>query len=464
MNLKNIFRELNTSRAYILLIGLVVYYQFSIAFVHESLLHLTPGRLDSLESFPFHVRSDAIESFTVYITLFLCAIIFYEFYNLDKGNISQSKYNLRIQILAIVVFSPMLSYLILQILWLFQTDDSWDFDIEFMGAIGGWELTNYWPFSSDTIDTATRWEFYHIGLFSSVRVVIASIVLSTLLGIVIGVLRLSRNKLLSNLARVYVDLFRNLPLIVQLTLILVWFATTLDPFREIQDNNFLNWFFWSNGGFFFPKVVISNMFLFLVSLGTFLLFRIYTRFSERIFTDKEDTEETNLKVGNMEDLKNTFKFLIFRPFYFLDKRLETLTPDILFSLSILSVTFGIFRILEWNYSFTFSGILVREPFSLFVFGLILLFYSSKMVSALELEGLNTFTEDSRPEAIRRRLQLSGVVILSMVIFLYLSISVTQPNLIIEEDGKELPWGKWKFEEGTYEEVNVVFLNLMFCQK
>lgn len=460
MNIDNIFRELNTSRFYILLLGLAVYYQFSTTFVYEALLHLTPGRLDSLESSPFHIRSDAIESFTVYITLFLCAIIFYEFYNLDKGHISQSKYNLRIQILAIVVFSPMLSYLILQILWLFQTDDSWDFDIEFMAAIGGWELTNFWPFSSDTIDKATRWEFYHIGLFSSIRVVIASIVLSTLLGIVIGVSRLSRNKLLSNLARIYVDLFRNLPLIVQLTLILVLFATTLDPFREIQDNNFLNWFFWTNGGFFFPKIVISNMFLFLASLGTLLLFRIYTRFSERIFTHKEDTEETNLNVSNIEDLKNTLKFLIFRPFYFLERRLEPLIPDLLFSISILSFTFGLFRILEWNYSFTFSGILAQEPFSLFVFGIVLLFYSSKMVAALELEGLNTFTEDSRPEAIRRRLQLSSIVILSTIILLYLSISVTQPNLITEEDGKALPWGKWKFEEGTYEEVNVVFLNLM----
>ena len=47
-----------------------------------------------------------------------------------------------------------------------------------------------------------------------------------------------------------------------------------------------------------------------------------------------------------------------------------------------------------------------------------------------------------------------------MIFLYRSIAVTQPNLITEKDGEELSWGKWKFEDNTYEKVSSVFINLM----
>ena len=47
-----------------------------------------------------------------------------------------------------------------------------------------------------------------------------------------------------------------------------------------------------------------------------------------------------------------------------------------------------------------------------------------------------------------------------LIFFYLSIAVTQPNLITEKNGEVLGWGQWKFEEGTYEQVSSVFINLM----
>ena len=113
-----------------------------------------------------------------------------------------------------------------------------------------------------------------------------------------------------------------------------------------------------------------------------------------------------------------------------------------------------------NYPFTLNRILDLEPFTIFVFGLILLFYSSKLSSILELEGLNTFTEDSSPEAANHRLQLWGVVILLVVSFFYLSITAVQPNLITEKNGEELSWGQWAFEEGTYDEVSAVFINLM----
>lgn len=54
------------------------------------------------------------------------------------------------------------------------------------------------------------------GLFNTIKVAVLGIVLATLLGIVVGVARLSRNWLVNRLALGYVELLRNTPLLVQL--------------------------------------------------------------------------------------------------------------------------------------------------------------------------------------------------------------------------------------------------------
>ena len=54
------------------------------------------------------------------------------------------------------------------------------------------------------------------GLFNTVKVAVLGIVLATLLGVFVGVIRLSRNWLVNRLALGYVELLRNTPLLVQL--------------------------------------------------------------------------------------------------------------------------------------------------------------------------------------------------------------------------------------------------------
>ena len=52
-----------------------------------------------------------------------------------------------------------------------------------------------------------------VGLGNTIRVSLAGIVLATILGVVIGIARLSNNWLLSRLAKVYVETLRNIPLL-----------------------------------------------------------------------------------------------------------------------------------------------------------------------------------------------------------------------------------------------------------
>ena len=60
-----------------------------------------------------------------------------------------------------------------------------------------------------------------IGLVNTLRVAVIGIVLATVLGTIVGIARLSSNWLLSRLAAVYVEVLRDLPLLLQL---LFWYV------------------------------------------------------------------------------------------------------------------------------------------------------------------------------------------------------------------------------------------------
>jgi general L-amino acid transport system permease protein len=58
-----------------------------------------------------------------------------------------------------------------------------------------------------------------IGAINTIKVTIVSIILSTVIGIAVGIFRLSENWLLRKIALVYVEAFRNTPLVLQLAFI-----------------------------------------------------------------------------------------------------------------------------------------------------------------------------------------------------------------------------------------------------
>ena len=60
---------------------------------------------------------------------------------------------------------------------------------------------------------------FGVGVVNTLRAAVTGIILATLLGIGIGVARLSRNWLLERLATLYVETFRNVPLLLWLVFI-----------------------------------------------------------------------------------------------------------------------------------------------------------------------------------------------------------------------------------------------------
>ena len=471
------------------LVAAWAYYTLAKKFVYISLLNLTAGRIERLSDSPFLLfeateKIEVIEATSLNFTAALCIILFYGIYSLGKGNLTHRQYDIRLQAVAILGAFPFISFSILHILYLLENDESWYFDLFFMEEMAGFTLSNQWPF--ETVLQNPRWEFYRVGLFNAIRVVLLSIVCCTILGIVVGVSRLSANRMLAGLAESYVEFFRNMPLVVQLFfLYTVVLGANLPPFKEIQANSFFDWIFISNRGVVVPETEIVDMTLFLLGIGALLAARIYIRFSERVLIDNDNDVIEPIQphppsfslvyaryiVGN---IRQNLGFLA-RPFAPLGKRIEPVLIDIIFSVSILVVLYGVFNVVEWNYTvkaeasegglvFRFllsfiQGISTYEPLSMFLLGLIILILSTLITFNVDAAGLNTFTVDDSSKGLRYRSIMWGGVILAMGILFYLSIGVEQPNLITEKNGEELAWGLWKFEEGTSQSISSMFLTL-----
>ena len=75
------------------------------------------------------------------------------------------------------------------------------------------------PISYTPADTYAR--AITVGLFNTLRVALIGIILATLLGTIIGIARLSKNWLIRKISSVYVEVMRNIPLLLQL---FFWYA------------------------------------------------------------------------------------------------------------------------------------------------------------------------------------------------------------------------------------------------
>ena len=97
-----------------------------------------------------------------------------------------------------------------------------------------------------------------IGLLNTLLVTVIGVVLATLLGFIIGVARLSPNWMINKLATVYVEVFRNIPPLLQ---ILFWyFAVFLTMPGPRNSHNFGDTFFVSSRGLNMPAALASDGF------------------------------------------------------------------------------------------------------------------------------------------------------------------------------------------------------------
>ena len=89
------------------------------------------------------------------------------------------------------------------------------------------------PYTSD--DTHLRATI--VGLLNTLQVSILGCISATVVGVVVGVLRLSNNWLIARLMTVYVEVFRNIPLLLWILVILAIFTETMPPPNAYRGEN-----------------------------------------------------------------------------------------------------------------------------------------------------------------------------------------------------------------------------------
>lgn len=129
---------------------------------------------------------------------------------------------------------------------------------------------------------STHFRAMLVGILNTLLVAVCGIVASTVLGFLLGILRLSKNWLASRLAQAYVEYVRNVPVLLHILLVYGIIINTLPVPREAKalgEAAFL-----TNRGMFVPKPFFEPLFLVVLALvAAGIVFALwFRRYAQRV--------------------------------------------------------------------------------------------------------------------------------------------------------------------------------------
>jgi len=114
----------------------------------------------------------------------------------------------------IVIQAVFLFFVTLLGVYFFVRASGLELSLSHFSSRAGFGLSH--TFLVDYTSNDSRWVAYFTGVVNTIRVCLVAIFLTTLLGTVMGVARLSKNFLTSKIAWTYVEVLRNTPLLIQI--------------------------------------------------------------------------------------------------------------------------------------------------------------------------------------------------------------------------------------------------------
>jgi general L-amino acid transport system permease protein len=150
-------------------------------------------------------------------------------------------------------------------------------------GFGFWNSTAGFDISQHLIPYTTQSTYgraFLVGLLNTLLVSFLGIIFATIIGFIIGILQLSKNVLVAKLARGYVEVVRNLPLLLQL---LFWYNAVLKALPVLRDSlSIPGGVFLNNRGLFVPKPIFGAGFeavpiAFVLGIAGAIAFRIWAR-------------------------------------------------------------------------------------------------------------------------------------------------------------------------------------------
>lgn len=176
--------------------------------------------------------------------------------------------SLLIQTLTIGIFAFVIYILVQQTAYnLDKRGISSGFD--FLNMAAGYDISiRLIPFTSE--DTHLR--AYFVGLLNTLLIAVCGCFLATILGFLVGIIRLSSNWLFKNIAYVYVEFTRNVPVLLQ---IILYYSILLHLPQIKQAIVLLDNFYLTNRGFFMPSPVFKEGFGIVIASLIFAIIASY---------------------------------------------------------------------------------------------------------------------------------------------------------------------------------------------
>jgi general L-amino acid transport system permease protein len=127
-------------------------------------------------------------------------------------------------------------------------------------GFGFWDQTAGFDISQTLIEYSSRGSTYGrafwVGLLNTLLVAGLGIVFATIIGFIVGISRLSTNWLLAKAAGGYVEIIRNLPLLLQL---LFWYNAVLKALPDLRESIVIpGGVIFNNRGFFLPLPILKG--------------------------------------------------------------------------------------------------------------------------------------------------------------------------------------------------------------
>ena len=235
---------------------------------------------------------------------------------------------------------------------------------EFLNIAAGYDISiSLIPYDSN--DTHLR--AYFVGLLNTLMIAVCGCFLATILGFLVGIIRLSSNWLFRNIAYVYVEFTRNVPVLLQ---IILYYTILLHLPKVKQSLVIFDNFYLSNRGLFSPAPIFKDGFS--IVIGSLIVMIIFTFFLKRFLKKKQELTGKQY------------------PIFLINSGLIIFTPIFVYYLMGMPLEFDHPVMKGFNFK---GGMVIRPEFLGMLFGLAI--YTAAFISETVRSGIISVSKGQR---------------------------------------------------------------------
>ena len=235
---------------------------------------------------------------------------------------------------------------------------------EFLNIAAGYDISiSLIPYDSN--DTHLR--AYFVGLLNTLMIAVCGCFLATILGFLVGIIRLSSNWLFRNIAYVYVEFTRNVPVLLQ---IILYYTILLHLPKVKQSLVIFDNFYLSNRGLFSPAPIFKDGFS--IVIGSLIVMIVFTFFLKRFLKKKQELTGKQY------------------PIFLINSGLIIFTPIFVYYLMGMPLEFDHPVMKGFNFK---GGMVIRPEFLGMLFGLSI--YTAAFISETVRSGIISVSKGQR---------------------------------------------------------------------